>query len=467
MDDRIVEFSDLLRRNGIRISVSENMDALRALALLGVADSSLFKNALRATLIKRSIDVKPFDELFDLFFFGLGKAIKESERSLMSQLQLTPEQFQEMLEAIQRLLNGSGEELSALARALLSGDMGQVERLLREAAATERLGLSQNGIHIGAYAQRVASKLGLAGVEQELAGLNDTALRLGASAEMLERISRYVNSRLQELAEIIRTLIKQELKKADGNPRERADYLLQKSFSYYTEEDIWRMNEIVVRLARRFKNLFSMRRKRARRGRFDVQGTLRHNLQYGGVPFHIRLERRKKEKPQVIVLCDISDSVLNASRFMLQFVYSMQELYSKVRSFVFVGEIGEVTRLFEEYDIHQAVEMALKGEVVNVYCHSNFGRAFEGFYREYLSAITGRTTFLIIGDGRNNYNSPNEWVLKEIQQKAKQLIWLNPESRLTWGIGDSEMARYIRYCDVAEECRNINQLYRVIDRIIA
>jgi uncharacterized protein with von Willebrand factor type A (vWA) domain len=226
------------------------------------------------------------------------------------------------------------------------------------------------------------------------------------------------------------------------------------------------MNEVVTQLARRFKNLLSLRRKKAHRGRFDVKDTLRKNLQYGGVPFEIQLDRRKREKPQVIVLCDISDSVLNASRFMLQFVYSLQELYSKVRSFVFVRDVGEVTRLFEENEIQTAIEMALKGEVIDVYCHSNFGRAFEMFYKEHLSAVTSKTSFLVIGDGRNNYNRPNDWVLKEIQQKAKQLVWLNPESRLTWGFGDSEMARYVPYCDVVEECRNIEQLYKVIDRIV-
>lgn len=468
MDDRIVEFADLLRRNGIRISVSENMDALRSLELVGVADSSSFKDALRASLIKRSMDRKAFDELFDLFFFGLGRAVAESELDLMKQLGLSPREFQDLLEEIQRLLDSLSGQLSPLTRALLSGDMGQVERLLREAAAAEKLEQSRNGIHTGAYAQQLASRLALGQIEEQLAGFANGE-GFGANPEALERMARYADLRLQQLSRMIRNLIQHELKKSgiDGRGNDRFEYLLQKSFSYYTEEDVRRMNEVVTRLAQRFKNLLTVRRKRARRGRFDVQGTLRHNLQYGGVPFRIHLDRRKKEKPQVIILCDISDSVLNASRFMLQFVYSVQELYSKVRSFVFVSEVGEVTRLFEEHEINRAIETALKGEVVHVYCHSNFGRAFESFHRDHLSSVTGKTTFLIIGDGRNNYNSANEWALKDIQQKAKQLIWLNPESRMTWGIGDSEMGRYIRYCDVAEECRNISQLYKVIDRIVA
>ena len=286
--------------------------------------------------------------------------------------------------------------------------------------------------------------------------------------ETLAQLSRYLDERLKALSQLIRELAEQESKKGGfgSSERKRLDYLMQKSFSYYTEEDIRRMNEVVTHLARRFKNLLSIRRKRAHRGRFDVKETMRKNLQYGGVPFEIQLDRRKREKPQVIVLCDISDSVLNASRFMLQFVYSLQDLYSKVRSFVFVSEVGEVTRLFEENEIHKAIDMALKGEVIDVYCHSNFGRAFEMFHREYLSAVNSKTTFLIIGDGRNNYNRANDWVLKEIRRKAKQLIWLNPESRLTWGFGDSEMTRYLSHCDVAEECRNIEQLYKVINRIV-
>jgi uncharacterized protein len=219
-------------------------------------------------------------------------------------------------------------------------------------------------------------------------------------------------------------------------------------------------------LAQRFKNRLSVRRKRAARGRFNVKQTLRKNLQFGGVPFNIQLDRRKKAKPQVMVLCDISDSVLNASRFMLQFVYSVQDLYAKVRSFVFVSEIGEVTKLFEEHDVNVAVEAALRGDVIDVFSHSNFGRAFEMFHRNFLSSVNSKTTVLIIGDGRNNYNRPNDWVLREIKAKAKQLIWLNPESRMTWGVGDSEMPRYAPNCHIAEECRSINQLYKIVDLIV-
>jgi hypothetical protein len=152
---------------------------------------------------------------------------------------------------------------------------------------------------------------------------------------------------------------------------------------------------------------------------------------------------------------------------MLQFVYSVQDLYSKVRSFIFVADIGEVTDLFEENEIHTAVDLSLRGNIINIYAHSDFGRAFRLFHHDYISVVNKRTTVIVLGDARNNYNLPHEWVLREVRQRAKQVIWLNPESRLTWGFGDSEMDRYAPYCDLVEECRNLNQLYRVVDKLVA
>ena len=436
------------------------------LVLVGIGDPHLFRDTLRTTLVKRSSDVKPFEELFDFFFLGIGQAIDALDRRIMEELGLTPEQFQEMLEQIQKLLKQMEGDLSELARALLTGNRGELERLLREAASQEAETGAADSFRLTPYT-RMAARLGLDRVHTDVERFKGMLQMLAESGEDLQNVIRYLDERMRDLNRLLREIIQQEQRKRGVEPNDHSQRssFADKSFSFYTEDDIRRMNEAVARLAQRLKNRLSVRRKKAARGRFNIKATLRRNLQYGGVPFHIEVDRRKKTKPQVMILCDISDSVLNASRFMLQFVYSVQDLYSKVRSFVFVSEIGEVTRLFEEHEIHQAVETALKGDVIDVFSHSNFGRAFELFYKNYFPAVSSKTTVLIIGDGRNNYNRPNEWVLKEIQQKAKQLIWLNPESRMTWGVGDSEMPRYAPHCDVAEECRSINQLYKVVDLI--
>lgn len=467
MESRIVEFANVLRRNGVRVSLSENMDAFRALELVGLENPTLFRCALRTTLIKRAGDIQPFEELFNFFFLGIGEAIDALDRRIMEELGLSPQQFQEMLEQIQKFLREMEGELSELSKALLSGHQGELERLLREAMEQERQSGNSESLRYTPFT-RMAGRLQMDRVQSEIERFKGMLQMLGQNGEDLQNVMRYLDERMRDMYRLLRELLQQEQRKQGMEPRDSSQRsaLADKSFSFYTEDDIRRMNDAVARLAQRLKNRLSVRRKRAARGRFNVKQTLRKNLQFGGVPFNIQLDRRKKTKPQVMVLCDISDSVLNASRFMLQFVYSIQDLYAKVRSFVFVSEIGEVTKLFEEHDINVAVEAALKGDVIDVFSHSNFGRAFEMFHRNFFTAVNSKTTVLIIGDGRNNYNRPNDWVLREIKSKAKQLIWLNPESRMTWGVGDSEMPRYAPNCHIAEECRSINQLYKIVDLIV-
>jgi len=463
LNERLLEFSNLLRRNGLRVSLAENMDTFRALSVVGLGDRETVRATLRASMVKRTIDIPTFEQLFTLFFSGLADAITQATAATSQALGLDDADFQRLLEELERLLRERGIELSPLARALLGADGGRLERMLREAGERARIGDIQQGFQEGRFAHGVASELGLGALVREIERLKEQ-LQDGDA-----RFARYLERRLQDLNDMIKALVRGQLERQDVARRdhERLAALSDKSFFYLTEEEIRRMQEAVQKLAQRLRNVISIRRRRARRGKFDSSGTLRRNLQYGGVPFRIVWDRRKKEKPQVMVLCDVSDSVRNVSRFMLQFVYSLQDLYSKVRSFIFVSEVGEITRLFEEQDIHQAIETALRGDVINVYAHSDFGRAFKGFHRDYIAAVNKRTTVIVLGDARNNYNLPHEWVLKEIRQRAKQLIWLNPENRMTWGFGDSEMDHYAPHCTLVEECRNLGQLYRVIDRLVA
>jgi uncharacterized protein len=465
MDQKLVEFSNLLRQNGVRISLSESMDMLRALDVVGLPDRATVRSALRATMVKRAVDLPTFEQLFDLFFSGVADAIKDLTAATAGALEMDGAEFQRFLDELQRMLDERGIELSDLARALLTADAGKLEQLLRQAAGQAGLGDIEHGFQEGRFTHAVAQALGLAGVVAELAQLKEGL----AGSRDAKRLEAFLDRRLQDLADMIRSLVRSELQRQDvtRGDQQRLQALSEKSFYYLSEDEIRRMQEAVTKLAQRLRNVVSIRRKRARRGKFDSNDTLRKNLQYGGVPFRIVFDRKRKEKPQVMVLCDVSDSVRNVSRFMLQFVYSLQDLYSKVRSFIFVADVGEITRLFQEQEITAAIEAALHGNVINVYAHSDFGRAFKAFHRDFLPAVNKRTTVIILGDGRNNYNLPHEWVLKDVQQRAKQVIWLNPENRMTWGFGDSEMDRYAPYCTLVEECRNLNQLYRVIDRLVA
>src|SRR5262249_48290112 len=299
-------------------------------------------------------------------------AIRDLTAATAGALEMSDAEFQKFLEQLERLLKERGIELSPLARALLRADAGTLERMLREAAGQAGLGDIEHGFQEGRFAHGVAHALGLSGVAAEIARLKEQLAGLGAPGDA-QRIDAYLDRRLQDLADMIKSMVRGELQRQDvtRGDQQRLQALSEKSFYYLSEDEIRRMQEAVTKLAQRLRNVISIRRRRARRGKFDSNDTLRKNLQYGGVPCRIAVDRTRTAKPQVMVLCDVSDSVRNVSRFMLQFVYSLQDLYSKVRSFIFVADVGEITRLFQEQEITDAIEAALHGNVINVYAHSD------------------------------------------------------------------------------------------------
>jgi len=193
---------------------------------------------------------------------------------------------------------------------------------------------------------------------------------------------------------------------------------------------------------------------------------VRKSLQYGGIPMELKFRRRHREKPKLITICDVSDSVRNASRFMLQLVWSLQECFSRVRSYVFVSEIAEVTQAFNTYPVEKAIEWALRSSPVDYHCRSDFGYAFSRFCRTELESLDRKTTILILGDARNNYNDPQPWALRHMRERVKGIIWLNPEGQWGWGIGDSVMPLYAPHCHVVSECRTIGQLAQVVDNLV-
>ncbi|HUA33092.1 MAG TPA: VWA domain-containing protein [Candidatus Binataceae bacterium] len=469
MQEKLVEFANLLRENGVRVSLAETLDAFGASEVTGLGERDIFRSALRSTMIKRASELPVFEELFDVYFSGLGEIIKQASQAVQNALSMSDKEFQKFLEDIEEMLKKEGKNLSELAKQLLENNSGAIEKALQEAARAVKLQGIERTIEENYFARALARQLGLDKIEAEIKELREQLEKMDMGSALKAKMEEYLERRLKALEDIIRRYVRMEREKRDIKQKDdpRQSQIGEKSFYYLTEEELRKMNEAVLRLAQRLKNVITVRRKRAKKGRFDIKRTLRSNLQTGGVPFKLRFERRKKEKPQVVILCDVSDSVRNASRFMLQFVYSLQDLYSRVRSYIFVADIGEVTDHFRNNDVKDALDVALKGDIINVYAHSNFGYAFRSFVSDHIGAINKRTTVIVLGDARNNYNLPHDWCLREIKQRAKRVIWLNPESRNTWGFGDSEMDRYAVHCDLVEECRNLNQLYRVVDRLVA
>jgi len=472
LQQKLIDFTNLLRKSGVRVSVAETLDAFAALDEVSIGDREVFKDALRTTMVKRGDDIAAFEHLFDLywsaFYDGLRDAFdKAAEGAGGGKLDLEAlmRQIQEGLEK----LPGAAPDLSELAKALLTQDLSKLEQLIREAAEASGVGRIENMLQVGFFTRRTMEQMDAEGAGRELRDLARQLREGGMPDEQVDALMELMERYLEALRQSVRQFTERELQQRNFDYMEkfRRESLLEKSFYNLTEEEIRQMREVVTRLAHRIKNILSIRRRRLKKGKLDLHTMLRRNMAHGGVPFEVVYKQRKKDRPKLVILCDVSSSVANVSRFMLQFVYQLQECFNKIRAFVFVSELGEVTQLFKDLEVNQAIDKALDGgDVINVYTRSNFGYAFHHFWKNYLSAIDNKTTVLVLGDARNNYNDPRAWCLREVHNKAKNVVWLNPESPSAWGFGDSVMDKYLPSVDIAEECRNLRQLSRIVDKLV-
>ena len=389
MQKKIIEFTNLLRKAGVRVSVAESIDSFQALDLMSIDDRELFKDALRTTMVKYYEDISTYDRLFDLYWSGFHDALHEQLKAAMGGM---PGDFDldEMMEKLREMLENMDIDLGELARAMLSIDANQLEQMINQAAEQSGVEGIQNMLQIGFFSRRMLEAMGLDAAGVSLRELMEQLRESGMSDEELERLGQLMNAVEEAMRRAVRQFAERELDKQNHDylERFRRESLQEKSFYNLTEEDLRRMREVVARLAQKLKNIISIRKKRQRKGKFDLKSTMRKNMSHGGVPFELIFRHRRKDRPKLVVLCDVSSSVSNVSRFFLQFIYSLQECFTKIRAFVFVAELGEVTPLFRDSDIYTAIDEALDGGgVINPYTRSNFGMAFHVFWRDFLASL--------------------------------------------------------------------------------
>src|SRR5947209_11516592 len=428
---------------------------------IGLEHRETFKTALASTLVKEARDLPTFDRIFDLYFLdleALGAGLKKA---------LGPEdpRIQEMLDQLMAQENMDMDELTEL---MLRGEGSDMEMAIRgqgQGAGLERL---MYFLQIGYFSRKIYDKFDWAAIERDLSRIMQLLEAKGMDPGMLARIRNYLDLRLEAFRRMIRQHVERELERRAYRAGERLtrEVLTDKPLFALSPDEVAQMKAVVARLARRIKDALALRQRQEEKGRLDSRRTIRKSLQYGGIPMEVRFRRRHREKPKLITICDVSDSVRNASRFMLQLVWSLQECFSRVRSYAFVSEIAEVTQAFSIYPVERAIEWALKAAPVDYHCRSDFGYAFNRFAKTELDSLDRKTTILILGDARNNYNDPQAWALRHIRERVKGIIWLNPEGQWGWGIGDSVMPLYTPACDFVRECRTIGQLGEVVDNLV-
>jgi uncharacterized protein len=468
MLDKLEEFCALLRKNRVRVSVSEVVDAVQAVRAIGLSSPDDLRAALGATLSKRPGDRSAFDELFTLFFLRGGDLARGLQGAPLAALLAEMGLSEDDVERVLAVLGDEAAALGAAARAGLGLSNGDVLGLLRMSGGSGMAGARiVSPLHIGYHTHRLLEELGVGAAEREL----DRVARLVARAlgeGVAGKLRAVIAQNLAALRQAVRRHVQDEFEKQNREYLQdlRLRTIAEKPFSSLTEGEVRKLRHEVTRLARKLRAQASHRPKVQRRGRLDVRRTLRRSLASGGVPFELRRRQRRKDRPRLVILCDISDSVRHVSRFMLELVYTIQELFARVRSFVFVSDLGEVTPLFAAYEIDRAVELAYGGAVIPVQANSNYGRALEIFASRHLDAVTSKTTVVIIGDARNNYNPPNVERLAQVRRRAKRVLWLNPELPGAWGFGDSAMRDYEPHVSRAVVAYNLESLRKVIDELV-
>ncbi|HMK72917.1 MAG TPA: VWA domain-containing protein [Myxococcaceae bacterium] len=463
MEARIVEFAEVLRQNGVRVSTSEVMDGARAAAMVDLSERENLRSVLRTTLVKRSADVDVFDRAFALFFSGAARTVEALETSLLAALEeqgLLSGDERAMVVASLRALGG---QLSPLTEAALQGDQARLARLLRGATLQLDLSQLQSPLQSGFFARRLLAAAGGDRLQGDVEALEAELARRGISAEGLELVSQRLAAALRSVEESARREVERQgrvrIRRNDGPLAERTLQTLSRA-------ELAQAEAAVRRLGERLKARLIRRERTRRKGALNVRRTLRRNMPWGGVPMVPRFRSRRPERPEVVVLCDVSDSVRNVSRLMLLFMHTLQSLFSRVRSFVFVSELGEVTEHFRRLEPEEAIDLAVAGQAVSLQSNSNYGLAFTRFVQRELPSIRRRTTVIVIGDGRNNYNAPAAWALRDIRRKARRLLWICPEEERAWGFGDSEMRTYAPICHQVTVVRTLEDLTRAADALV-
>jgi uncharacterized protein with von Willebrand factor type A (vWA) domain len=468
-------FMQELREAGLPVSLTENLDAMEAVKHIPLEDREAFKYALAATLVKNNAHWRAFETVFEVYFSYRGSryAIADEDGELLDADEMDAMGEVPGAEGGQ---GGPGEGLSneelaeMLYRALMEGNEALMRALARQSVS--RFAGMEPGRPVGGtyYLYRTLRNLDLDGMldrlmEQAHQDAPDMS-NLEARLEEDEYQTRIEQLKKEIEAEIRRRLV------ADRGVEAMAKTLRKPlpedvDFMHASREEMADLRKAIYPLTRKLAVRLTRKRRHGRKGPLDFRNTVRHSLSYGGVPAEPKFRYPKPSKPEIFVVADISGSVAAFARFTLHLVYAISHQFSKVRAFVFIDGIDEVTRFFEGVeDITDAIHRVnTEADVVWVDGHSDYGHAFEVFWNTYGKDVGPKTTVLILGDARNNYHASQSWVVKEMRHKARHVYWLNPEPRSYWDTGDSIVGEYALHTDGAYECRNLRQLEAFVEKL--
>ena len=434
---QILSFADELRAEGLAIGTAELLDAFEALGEVSWTQREDVKETLAATLAKSQEDRRVFDLIFERFFFRAAEAeaIEQDVRE-------------------EGGIDASGAQLidldalrAQIAAALAEGNDGAMRDLARLAIAAFGRQGEGSGV-IGVDVQRIRRALGLRAEPQPELPPDDPRAE-GLPRDAIREFEAHLRRELE------RAMIERTRKLPPSRPLNELDRALPSG----PLQDLAQVHRIVAQLKRRLATQGHEHRGRRKHAQVDVRRTMRASLQTGGVPIVVKTRPRRPRRPEIYVLCDVSTSVTSASVFFLSVLHALHDAFRKLRSFVFIERISEVTEIFERERNFKAVNEAIGRDagVADISGYTDYGRVWEEFLVQIEDDLHPRATVIVLGDARTNGRDPRDDLFAQITAKAGRTFWLNPEPRLYWNYGDSVIAAYERHCQ-AFECWTTSQL---------
>ena len=484
----ISNFIRALRNAEVRVSTAETLDAMSVVDLVGYENKAHLKRSLSLALPKTADEKNTFDACFDQFFQfqdvrgepprsksseqegeesgegdeGGGAGSEPQTQNRGKKKSKSKAKQNNIYEEEEEADLGPGEIAEAhspLGKLLMANSRVELAQSMAEAGEAINVREIQIFTQKGLYARRIMDHMGLPDLNREISDLR-TDSRVPA-----RRLGQQLKQRRDFLREQVRDYVEQQfMLNADvSGKRLREEMLRSVKLSNVEHRNFRLIQEMVYKMAKKLSTLHSRRRKVFKRGQLNVPKTLRNNMSYDGAIFDLYWKSVKVDRPKVFAICDVSGSVANYARFMLMFLYSMDEVMPKVRSFAFSSDLAEVTELFNRNKIEDAI-----AKVLHDYSggSTDYGQALLDFKKLCLDDVDNRTTIIILGDARNNHGEAHAEVLRELYDRSKRVIWLNPEAKLAWNTGDSEMRKYGAYSHQVEECNSLMHLERVVSNLL-
>jgi len=462
---------------------------------------------LRTTLIKDPADVEAFDRLFPLYFGreappmlpateGMDADQQQELRDALDSLpqeladllrklldgQLSEQEMAQMRQQLQQAQNGQGSdrELQELMQQLAQAMRNRLAQLLNwllSGQGPSKEQLQQIGQEVGlqrathpyqqsSLTERMLRAMGMEQLAELLREMLEQLAEAGMSHEALKQLAETMQANADALGEQVNQFVGASIARQVTNqqpPPARMSDLMQRPFQSLSQQEANELRNEVRRLAAQLRSRASLRHRRGKTGVLDPKATIRTNLRYGGVPVELK-HRRRHVKPKLVLICDISTSMRPVVQFLLQLVYELQDQVARARSFAFIDDVSEITGAFAEMRPDKAIQDVLDNMPPGYY-NTDLGFALNHFCKEYLDSVDGRTTVIVVGDGRNNYNPPRLDAFETIKRRARRMLWFNPEPPVIWGTGDSDMRKYLPFCHSVHEVGTLQQLTDAVDHL--